>query len=206
VDGLLIKPMSANSLKRHLDVIMLDRKPFIVTSSYIGPDRRNDPSHTSNIPLIDVPNTLKVKRLGKNVDMQQLNRLIAEYVSNVNGERLRRNAFEISFLLGLVLPAYKDGAVDTQTRKQLNRIQVVATDIRVRLLDNEFGHVSDLCDNLLTVTKSVAENLDEPPRKDFQLMKPLSDAILAAINPDRPASEMAGEISNSISIFKKRRA
>jgi DNA-binding NarL/FixJ family response regulator len=205
VDGLLLKPMSVNSLKRHVDVIMLERKPFLVTSSYIGPDRRTDPNHKSNVQLIDVPNTLKAKRLGQNVDLQLLDRLIADNIRDVNGERLRRNAFEISFLLGLILPAYEAGLADIQTRKQLNRIQVVATDIGGRLADTEFAHVADLCQNLLTASEAVAANFKEPPRKDFQLMKPLSDAILAAMNPDRPASDMAGEISNSISNFQKRK-
>lgn len=204
VDGLLLKPMSVNALKRHLDVIMLERKPFLVTSSYIGPDRRTDPSHKSNVQLIDVPNTLKAKRLGQTVDLQHLDRLIAENIRNVNDERLRRNAFEISFLLGLILPAYEGEITDIQTRKQLNRIQVVAKDISGRLVDTEFAHVSDLCQNLLTATEAVAANFEKPPRKDFQLMKPLSDAILAAMNPDRPASDMAGEISNSISNFQNR--
>ncbi len=206
VDGLLLKPMSVSALKRHLEVIMLERKPFLVTSSYIGPDRRTDASHKSKVPLIDVPNTLKAKRLGQTVDLERLDRLIAENIRNVNDERLRRNAFEISFLLGLILPAYEAEISDIQTRKQLNRIQVVAIDISERLVDTEFAHVSDLCQNLLTATKSVAENFEQPPRKDFQLMKPLSDAILAAMNPDRPVSDMAGEISNSISNFQNRQA
>jgi DNA-binding response OmpR family regulator len=206
VDGLLLKPMSAAALTKHLEVILMDRKPFIVTSSYIGPDRRKDPTHKSTIPLIDVPNTLKAKRSGEHVDLELLDRLIAENILDVNAERLRRNAFEISFLLGLILPAYKDDAVNTITRKQLNRIRSVSVYISGRVRDTEFSHISDLCDTMNAVTKSVAENYADPPSKEFQLMKPVSDAILAGINPDRSATEMAGEISNSISVFKKRRA
>jgi DNA-binding response OmpR family regulator len=205
VDGLLLKPMSAAALTKHLEVILLDRKPFIVTSSYIGPDRRKDPTHKSTIPLIDVPNTLKAKRSGEHVDLDLLNRLIAENILDVNAERLRRNAFEISFLLGLILPAYAEDAVTSTTRKQLKRIRTVAVDISGRVRDTEYSHISDLCDTMNTVTKSVAENYTAPPSKDFQLMKPVSDAILAGINPDRSATAMASEISNSISVFKKRR-
>ncbi|MBL4721440.1 MAG: response regulator [Alphaproteobacteria bacterium] len=206
VDGLLLKPMSAGALMKHLEVILVDRKAFIVTSSYIGPDRRKDPGHKSNIPLMDVPNTLKAKKSGQHVDIEMLDRLIAENILDVNAERLRRNAFEISFLLGLILPAYEEDVVSVMTRKQLHRIRVVSIDISSRVRGTEYAHISDLCKTMNSITKSVSESFEEPPSKDFQLMKPVSDAILAGINPDRSASAMASEISSSISTFKNRRS
>ena len=71
-DGLLIKPISINAIQSHVNNIVNERKPFIVTSSYIGPDRRKDPQHTSTVPLIEVPNTLKAKIQGEAVDITAL--------------------------------------------------------------------------------------------------------------------------------------
>ncbi|MDD9924421.1 MAG: response regulator, partial [Rhodospirillaceae bacterium] len=102
-DGLLIKPISNNAIQSHVNFIVNERKPFVVTSSYIGPDRRKDPKHTSDVPLIEVPNTLKAKIDGEPIDSSALRRQIASNTKQVNVERLRRNAFELSFLVELAL-------------------------------------------------------------------------------------------------------
>ena len=62
-----------------------NRKPFVVTSEYIGPDRRSgrklkegeeaDPS--DDVPRIEVPNTLGAKASGESVDFVELQEMVA---------------------------------------------------------------------------------------------------------------------------------
>ena len=51
------------------------------------------------------------------------------------------------------------------------------------------------------VAQSIRENWREPNRKDVELLKPLSQSILAGFNPDKDSSDMAGEINSMVSKF-----
>lgn len=78
VDSVLIKPLSASAVVKYVDKLSRSRKSFVVTSSYIGPDRRVDPSKGAQIPLMEVPNTFRSKRNGEPVNVAELNNWIAE--------------------------------------------------------------------------------------------------------------------------------
>ena len=48
---------------------------------------------------------------------------------------------------------------------------------------------------------SIRSNWRQPNRKDVELLKPLSQAILAGFNPDKDSTDMASEITNMVSKF-----
>lgn len=203
VDGLLLKPMSSNEIKKYVEMLTHDRKKFVVTSSYIGPDRRKEPTREEGEGLLDVPNTLKSKRNGEEVNIAELSEWIAERMEAVNEERLRKNATDISLLLSIVLPQYKAGKVTDKTRTHLERIQEVAEDLSARTEGSEFDHISTLCNNMVNVARSVCRQYLDPPKKDLELIKPLCDAILKGLHPDKDEAQLAAEISASVQTFKK---
>ncbi|NKB56973.1 MAG: response regulator [Alphaproteobacteria bacterium] len=203
-DGLLIKPISIETVQRHIDLIVNKRKPFVVTSSYIGPDRRKDPERTSTVPLIDVPNTLRAKISGEPIDWLALQQQIASLTVEINAERLRRNAFELSFLVELTLSSFDANVSDSELRSNITRLQTVAMDTTQRLAGSVFAQSADLCRTLLRVVTSLVDGDAKPARVDLQLLKPLTDAILVGFNPDRNAAAMTQEIIASIGTFEAR--
>ncbi|MEX2615039.1 MAG: response regulator [Alphaproteobacteria bacterium] len=204
VDGLLVKPTSVQAIQSHIDTIIYRRKPFVVTSSYIGPDRRVDPAHTSDIRLIDVPNTLLSKVRGDRIDPVALQKEIANVLKTVNSERLRRNAFELSFLIQMIIGDYSDSEKTARTGRLVERLRMVIQDTADRLLGTPFEHNSGICQSLLRVAESIAVDYRKAASKDIALLKPLSDAVLLSFNPERSASDLAREIATSIDQFKSR--
>ncbi len=198
VDSVLIKPLSASAVVKYVDKLSRSRKSFVVTSSYIGPDRRVDPGKGGDIPLMEVPNTFQSKCRGEAVNIAELNTWITDELQVFNTERLRSNAVEIRRLVGLILSDYVEGDVKDTTFEVLDRIKMVATDLAERTKKGDFEHISGLCDNLIKVARSLATNRVDPPKKDLQLIKPLCDAILAGID-EGDSSEMAQQISSSVS-------
>ena len=183
IDDLLTKPLSANQLVGRIKALANFRKPFVVTSEYIGPDRRSLEERESDIPQLEVPNTLKIKVTGqhKTVDVvQAINSVVAE----INLQKLERYGVQIGFLIDHLLPSLEKGVVDSTTEAFLDRLLVVGNDTARRLGGTKYAHVSELCNSLVKVTGSILESKDQPNERDIKLLPPLSQAIKAAFAAD----------------------
>lgn len=203
-DDLLVKPISPAQLFERIKTLTNNRKPFVVTSDYIGPDRRKDTARGSEIKSIDVPNTLRAKVRGERVDRSAMQQLIAEASAEINDMKLKRNAFQISFLVGLILPEFGKGRVSQELQEGVERLLAVSEDTGERMRGTKYEHVSELCSSIIGVAASLLQNLDHPSKKDVELLKPLSDAVLVGFNPGTNAEAMSGQISSAISSYKKR--
>lgn len=204
-DDLLAKPLSPKQIIDRIAVLASARKPFVVTSDYIGPDRRKDPSRGSDIPQIEVPNTLKVKTEGRALDAATVKSMVADAQATINEQKLKRNAFQISFVVRLVLPALETGQTTTETEAQLQRIIDVTMDIQARMTGTPYAHVSELCESLLGVSRAIQTALPSPAAKDVKLLQPVSDSVLAAFNPGEDSERMAAQITSAITKFESRR-
>ena len=70
-DVLVMKPFAAGQLFARIDFLANDRPHFVVTSSYIGPDRRKI-RRGDECPSFDAPNTLKERIAGRPFDPEDL--------------------------------------------------------------------------------------------------------------------------------------
>jgi DNA-binding response OmpR family regulator len=205
-DGVLIKPISINAIHNHVDLIVNNRKPFIVTSRYIGPDRRKDPEHTASVRLIEVPNTLQAKVKGEAIDADVLRRLIARQTMEINLERLRRNAFELSLLVEMTMAGCHSGAPEAELKSNMARLLVVAEDTLGRLAGSGLEQSEDLCKTFVRVVTTIIERGGSTTRIEVQFLKPLSDAILVGFNPNRSQAEMTREVIDSIERIEARQS
>jgi DNA-binding response OmpR family regulator len=194
-DDLLAKPISTGQLQDRIQNLIDTRKPFVVTSDYIGPDRRTDSTRATAVPLLDVPNTLRAKATGEDqkIDMQKA---IDEAIGNVNLQKLDRHAFQINWLLNQVLPKLEEGQTDEAVQGMLERLLYVAEDSSRRMVGTEYAHVSELCRSLIKVTNAVIEAGNRPNSKDVRLLRPLAQAIQVGFATGAAAT--AREISASI--------
>lgn len=212
-DDLLVKPLSTRSLLDRVETVSLHRKPFVVTSDYIGPDRRKEAARrASNVPFIEVPNVIRAKLEGEPLDGQALQQAIRATNEQVNRQRLRAAAFRIAFVTQQIVPLYQAGTPpDEATLTMLRELVASVEDIRQRIASTDLAHVGQICDRLLQPARQmadygVAQPFDAEWQKTFSLMKTLGDAVLAFFNPDRDASVLAGEVAEAIDRFRARKA
>ena len=205
-DALLVKPFAPKQLIDRIEHLAHKRKPFVVTSDYIGPDRRNDTTRVSSIPLIDVPNTLHDKVHGVAFDSEMLQHEIDAAMSQVNEQKLLRHAYQIGFLVGLIEPARNAGELNESTIEHIDHLVIVARDIERRMSGTQYEHVSDLCQTLIGIVTGIRESFPAVSEKDMELLKQLSDAVLIGFHPENDAAAMAAEISNSIKSFEAKQA
>lgn len=205
-DDMLVKPVSPNQVFERIKQLINQRKPFVVTSDYIGPDRRKDVGRGSEIPTIEVPNTLRAKVRGEKVDRKALDAMIGEAQQEINEQRLKRNAFQVGFLVHLLLPEFENFEVTDERIKSVQRLVDVSRDIGNRVKGTKYEHVTTLCTAMVRVASSINDMIGHPDEKDVELLKPLSEAILQAFNPNTGTADIATEISGAISTYKKRTA
>lgn len=204
-DDMLVKPLSPAQVFERIRVLVNNRKPFVVTSDYIGPDRRKDAGRGSEIPTIDVPNTLRAKVKGEPVNRAAVESAIQEAQRDINDQRLKRNAFQIGFLVNLLLPELEKFEVTDERIRTVERLMDVARDTGARMKGTEYEHVTTLCSSMLRVASSINDSISHPEKKDVDLLKPMSEAIIAAFNPNMSSADFASQISSAISNYKKRK-
>ncbi len=195
-DDLLTKPLSANQLTERVYTMIESRKPFVVTSDYIGPTRRNDQDRESTVPLMDVPNTLRDKATGKKSDAD-LQLTIKDAIAQINLQKLERYGVQIVYLAERIVPALLMGALDDEVRQYIARLNYVAGDTSRRLTGTKYDHISDLCKTLMKVAKDIQSAGEDPAMRDIKLLKPLSSAIQGAFETGTAAT--AREIVASLS-------
>lgn len=194
-DDLLTKPMSATQLQERIVAMIQARKPFVVTSDYIGPTRRKVSNRESNVPLIEVPNILREKATGE-VPGKNYQQAVDKMIDEINLQKLERYAFQINYLAERIVPALQAGGVNDGTRKHINRLGFVVSDARRRLGGTKYDHVSSLCEALIKVTKNIYEDPDNASDKDVRLLEQLAAAIQAGFETE--TADTAREIVESL--------
>jgi DNA-binding response OmpR family regulator len=212
-DDLLVKPLSTKGLLDRLEAVAMSRKPFVVTSDYIGPDRRKaEARRESNVPLFEVPNPMRAKLTGESFDARMLQQAIMAMNEQINRQRLQASAFRIAFVAAQIVPLYKSRVTpDGNTITMLGELIASTEDIQHRIADTDLAHVGQLCERLLQPARQMYERGVEfvftPDwQKSFDLLKSLGDAVLAFFHPDRDAAMLASEVAVAIDRFQARRA
>lgn len=203
-DDMITKPLSAAQILHRIKTLVLARKPFVVTSGYIGPDRRKPgPEHDRGMKIepIQVPNTLREKAIGDhNLDANAIQAQIDDCIKLVNLEKLDRHAHQVTWLVERIVPSMTFGEPDGPTLQHLKRLLYVSEDISRRMVGTKFEHVGELCRSLIDVTTRILNNKEMPSPKDVGLLKPLAQSIQRGFDEsDAGASHFAHQISDTVS-------
>lgn len=197
-DDLLVRPLSASQLMSRLKMLTLKRKPFVVTSDYIGPDRRPS-SRESQIPRVPVPNPLAHKAASGGGDMHLMQRQIFLAVAEINLQKLERHAVQVEYLVKGIVPNLEKGIDDDVTQRMLDRLLYVAEDTARRMVNTKYDHTSDLCQSLIKVTKVLlAAGSERASLKEVRLLAPLADAIRKSFDTTADTQAAAREISRTV--------
>lgn len=208
-DDIVAKPMSASQLLQRIVMLVKARKPFVVTSNYIGPDRRKPGEEDRggvHIDQIKVPNVLRAKAMGDGrLNISAIQREIDSCIKTVNIQKLDRHAHQATWLVERIVPGLAFGGPDEPTRRSLERLLYVSEDISRRMVGTPYEHVSELCQSLIDVTHRILDAGDFPAPKDVDLLKPLATAIQRGFDDeDGTVARTAHEISESVAAKHKR--
>jgi CheY-like chemotaxis protein len=211
-DALLVKPVSARQIQERVSALIDTPRRFVVTSDFIGPDRRRAPREGSQIPLLEVPNTMRLKAtgIGGRVDIP---RAIEAAYAEVNEQKLLRLAFQAAFLIEFARPGLAARPVGRLAVDHLLRVPAVLEDF-VRRLPAPAGtapaHPAAAAANRVVERieqgRAELEAGDEPPFDEAGLagLSALGLDVMAALTPGRGRDRMAEEVAAAVAAYRSR--
>lgn len=195
IDCVVVRPFSAADLLDRLDLMTHRRKDFVVTTSYIGPDRRVSARARPHLPLLSVPNSLKT-RATYGYDEIKLRREIAVMSSKVDGQRKRQNAELIGSIVEQIHPLFEAGQADATILLHLKQLKQTADDMIDRLTQQERENVAALCATLSTLASRLAQTYCRPEPRDLDLLRELGSAIDLAMRDQSQEAKTADILSS----------
>lgn len=195
-DVLVAAPISPSLILDRIEALVHSRKPFVVTSDYVGPDRRFLEGRDSEIELIDVPNSLRDKALGQ-FDAARLKSEIDSARANINDHKIDRQAYQVSYLADQILEKFADNDL-REVRPKLGELKKVTNDLKMRAFSSGAKELEELCVPLRTVVDSMIESRGDFRRKDTELLAQLSLAVRASVATGSKGASLARDISQTV--------
>jgi len=186
-DDIVRRPHSFETLLKRILAFVETRKKFVVTTDYIGPDRRTDGRKQEGleIPLMDVPNPvhLLAKRRYSHADIQSL---ATETNGLLNGQKIKRHVAQVQWLIDHILPCFLYESVDDDCQDNLYRLVDVSVDLTRRIVGTDYEHTEDVIVDLVNVARRIANDPYDANTADVSQLPSLANAIEQGFRNRRP--------------------
>lgn len=201
-DDLVLRPFSTSMLGTRIRSHIERRKGFVITTDYIGPDRRRDAARQPNANLFDPPNSLRMKaqeRLTSEEATQRLDRELRQARDVLTTEKLRRDAFQLCVLWRLMqqkAPSTMQYEIDLLTMREKARA------ISRRCLDTEFEQAIAWCESILAAVEGLEMGVDR--NASMHLLGHAALSLAEVFSPEKTEKEHLEEIDATVALVKAR--
>ncbi|NQU56743.1 MAG: response regulator [Rhodospirillales bacterium] len=183
-DDILMKPLDAAQLRARLLTFTSGRRPFVVTSDYIGPDRPTMENKGGiQIPQVKAPNPLLV-RISGGRGSGVMKRAVGRAMNVVNEQKVERHADTIHWLMERLIAQQKSevSASELNLPEQMQRLNDVAKDLANRLNGTNYQHAAEMCMTLEKMTFFMTETPDLAGQEEISLLGKLTNVIKRKCN------------------------
>jgi DNA-binding response OmpR family regulator len=201
-DDLLLRPFSTAQLGQRIETHIERRKGFVVTSDYVGPDRRKDTSRPSNVELFEPPNSLKMKtkeRLTADHISARLDAELRAARELLNNEKIRRDAFQISILWRLMQEHFPGMS---SYGEELAKMIALARGIARRCRDMNREDAICWCDSVTAAVEGLQAGVDR--NASMHLLGQASLNLNHAFHSEKSHNDILKEIDATVSAIRLR--
>jgi DNA-binding response OmpR family regulator len=179
-DDVLVRPFSVQKAQERVRSLIAARKPFVVTSDYVGPDRGPQGPGRASAEAVEVPNILRLLARREQTNLLLIQEEVVRAGEAVQKQRLAKLARRIAMAAEVTIQAFSDGS--NEKSFILDLLDSVDRLVRAaRLLDND--EVIDIADVLESVAGRIASN-GADRANDAQLTRQLALALFVAYAAD----------------------
>ena len=201
-DDLILRPFSTSLLESRIQQHVERRKGFVITSEYVGPDRRRENGPRAGEDLFTPPNSLKMKakeRISSEEAAQRLDTELKAARETLTSEKLRRDAFQICVLWRL-MQGYE--AKNAKYDVDLERLRHLAKAVSRRARDTEFEAAIEWCDGVLSAIEGVELGVDRAA--SMHLLGHAALKLNQVFAADRSQDENLAEIDATVAVVRAR--
>lgn len=182
VDALLAAPFAPQQIIDRIDTLIHNRKPFLVTSDYVGPDRRHESDlRKTTIPMLEAPNSLRAKAMG-DWDLASMRDAIVNASGEIKNQQVERQAADIAHITEQVI-AQSSMAGPDMSAAHLDRLRELLKALDGHAEDLELVHLCELCRSARKLVQKMGKTFGARREKDLQLLHQMSLAIVAGATP-----------------------
>lgn len=203
-DDLITRPFSVDFLGARLRAHAEARKPFVITSDYIGPDRRKARPSQQGGTQFEVPNLLLAKGQDTQWSEQSAkaaNDAIRETRTKINAERVGRCAFQLAFLAQSLRHSFKTVA---PLDGDLAKLEEVAKDLG-RRVEGSAIEIESL--KLISAMRGeiAGAQSGENVAAHVEQMEKAAGELLEKVNPGRARADLVQEVATAFANARTRR-
>jgi CheY-like chemotaxis protein len=151
IDDIVLQPVSTGLLQTRIRQQVYARKPFVVTTTYIGPDRRGDHRAQCGDACISVPNSLREKLVGTASPIMIAN-AVTKARALVNEQRVAQAASKIGIYCALILEAPENSP---EAQSDIAMMTSTIADLVRWTNPEQFGALLLHCDKLAKLAEQV---------------------------------------------------
>lgn len=199
-DSILVKPFQPAALILQIDSLIRARRPFIVTSNYVGPERRGDGIRpgSESAPRVPVPNPLRETVL-RSASRDELRRKVRHAWEVVNEHRIERQMAQLAWLVNKIRAALARKPPAPDSAALLNQLLHCASELRLRVAGTNFDHVAHLATTMIEICYGLAQSVENPDSRWLAVLPKVADAMVKAFTRERDAVHSSREISETVS-------
>jgi DNA-binding response OmpR family regulator len=201
-DDLLLRPFSTALLGQRIVGHIERRKGFVITSDYVGPDRRSDSNRPSNVELFNPPNSLKMKArdgLSTEDTNQRLEASLKTARETLTTEKLRRDAFQVCILWRLVQD-YVPGI--SKFENDLAKLKDITRSIARRCAHTDMEFALEWCDGVLGAVEGLELGVDR--NASMHLLGYAALSLNQALAPEKSSTDHLEAIDTTVAMIKAR--
>jgi DNA-binding response OmpR family regulator len=201
-DDLILRPFSTAVLGSRIEAHIERRKGFVITTDYVGPDRRKDATRASNVDLFEPPNSLKMKakdRLSTDEANAKLDAELRTARSTLNAEKLRRDAFQICILWRL-MQEHKPGQEPYKT--ELIKLAKLIHAVTKRCREIEFDTAVQWCESVLAAVEGLQLGVDR--NASMHLLGHAALNLNQVLHPEKSTTDHLSEVDATVAIIRAR--
>lgn len=188
-DDLIAKPVSPNVIATRTANLVRNRKDFVVTTTYVGPDRRSPDRHvTGDLPLITVPNTLRFKATG-DVGADLNPDSLRKAQSEVNSHRVYRLSVEIANAAMSLELQLAENAAQSSVEARYRELTRKASEVNRLIAREKLEHLQRLGESLEGVVTQIIQRRS-PTAQHLEVLRLHSQAIAATIHDNEIAADI----------------
>ncbi|HEX3811141.1 MAG TPA: hypothetical protein VHW02_15710 [Rhizomicrobium sp.] len=203
-DDLLLRPFSTTLLGQRIRGHIERRKGFVITSDYVGPDRRRDTARASNVELHEPPNSLKMKaldRLSADETAKRLDIELSAARETFAAEKLRRDAFQVCILWRLL----QDRTPGTPPYlADMRKLKLLTKDVSARCAGTVREAAVEHCESIVAAVEALELGTDR--NATMHLLGHAAMSLKQAFEPEKSEIEHREEIDTTVATINARQA